>query len=369
MAESVQGDLEIGDGVGEESFHFIVDEPENCPLFHPGDKMILRPPEVSPESTGICAEGAGAFMQVLRILAAGTPREALGEKSSLTCPGCSREGGKTTFHLEVVGAEKEEKSDEKIRYLVDLLGRIPMFAPLQERPIKEIIRHLGVQRYGSSEMILSKGDTGRNLFILVKGNVEVLQEDGEGHKTVIATLKDGDCFGEMSLITGDPCSADIRTKGDVLCLVMKKESFDQVLSRHPSLNIYFTKLLSQRLKQTSTAVADELEKGIIGRLSLISLPEMVQAVTVSRRTGVLRLSSKGEVAEVAFKEGQIFQVRYGDLEGENAFYKLLTWKTGNFRFQPNDGTFERKISLDTMSLLMEGLRQLDEAARTAGQPS
>ena len=238
-----------------------------------------------------------------------------------------------------------------------------------DHSLKEIIRHLGVQRYGNGELLLKKGDRGRSLFIIVKGNCEVLQVDNEGHTNVIATLKDGDCFGEMSLITGDPCSADIGTKGDVLCLVMQKEAFDQILARFPSLNIYFTKLLSQRLKRTSTHVADELEKGIIGRLSLISLPEMVQAMTVSQRTGVLRLSSKGEVAEVAFKDGAVYQTRYGDLEGEEAFYKLLTWKTGNFRFQPTDGTFERKIHSDTMSLLMEGLRQLDESKRTADQPS
>ena len=330
--------------------------------------MILKPPEVSLESNAICSTAAGAFSGLLRTISAATTRDGLATKSSLTCPGCETEGAKTTFHIEVVGGgEEDEKSDEKIRYLLDLLGAIPMFAPLQERSLKEIIRHLGVQRYGPKEMILRKGDTGRNLFVLVKGDVDVLQRDPDGHHTVIAQLKDGDCFGEMSLITGDPCSADIRTNNDVLCLVMKKESFDQVLSRHPSLNIYFTKLLSQRLKQTSTAVADELEKGIIGRLSLLSLPEMVQAVTVSRRSGILRLSSKGEVAEVAFKDGTIFQVRYGDLEGEDAFYKLLTWKTGNFRFQQTDGQYEQKIKMDTMSLLMEGLRQIDEAER--GQPS
>ena len=355
--------------MGDELFHFVVDEVNNCPLFQAGDRMILSPPEVSLDSNAICAEAAGAFSELLRTTAKGPVREALAETSALVCPGCQRDGAKTTFHLESVGAETEEKSDEKIRYLLDLLSGIPMFAPLRERTLKEIIRHLGVQRYPPKEVILRKGDTGRNLFILVKGVVEILQYDPDGSITVIASLKDGDCFGEMSLITGDPCSADVRTKGDVLCLVMKKESFDKVLSRYPSLNIYFTKLLSQRLKKTSTAVADELEKGIIGRLSLISLPEMVQAMTVSRRTGVLRLSSKGEVAEVVFNEGQIFQVRYGDLEGEKAFYELVTWKKGNFRFQPADGSFEQKIKMDTMSLLMEGLRLLDEASREAPQPS
>ncbi|MCZ6688346.1 MAG: DUF4388 domain-containing protein [Planctomycetota bacterium] len=355
--------------MGEELYHFVVDEAENCPLFSKGDRMIIRPPEVTLESNAICAEAVGAFVQLLKTIPPESARTSLSEPSSLICPGCTGDGARTTFHLEVVGVQEEEKSDEKIRYLLDLLRGIPMFKPVQERSLKEIIRHLGVQRFGARERILNKGDTGRNLFIIVKGKVEVLQTDEEGHTNVIATLKDGDCFGEMSLITGDACSADIQTAGDVLCLVMKKESFDQILEKFPSLNIYFTKLLSQRLKRTSRAVADELEKGIIGRLSLISLPEMVQAMAVSRRTGILRLSSKGEVAEIAFKDGAIFQSRYGDLEGEAAFYELVKWKSGNFRFQPTEGEFEQKITMDTMTLLMEGLRQLDEAERTAAQPS
>jgi CRP-like cAMP-binding protein len=357
--------------MGMDSYQFVVDDVDGCPLFRPGDAMILKPPEVSTDSAAICAYAAGAFGSLLQSLPGGPALEAMGEVSALVCPTCQGATAKATFHLDAAEApEVEEQADEKVRYLLDLLGGIPMFSPLQERSLKEIIRHLGVQRYGPEELVLKKGDRGRNLHILVKGTVEVIQEDADGARSAIATLKEGDCFGEMSLITGDPCSADIQAREDVLTLVMKKESFDQILSRYPSLNIYFTKLLSQRLKRTSVHVADELEKGIIGRLSLISLPEMVQAVSVSRRTGLLRLSSKGEVAEIAFMDGQIYHVRYGDLDGEEAFYKLLTWKTGNFRFQPSDGSsFEKKIEMDTMSLLMEGLRQLDEAKRTAGQPA
>lgn len=362
----------MSEQLGAESYHFIVDSSEGCPLFQVGDRMILQPPAASLESDAVCAEAAGAFNALVRVAASGSAFEALGDTGSLTCPGCQREGASVTFHMETAGyVEKtDEKDDEKIRYLLDLLGGIPMFAPLQERSLKEIIRHLGVQRYEPGELVLKKGDTGRNLFVLVKGTVDVVQEDADGSRTSIASLKEGDCFGEMSLITGDPCSADIQSTTEVLTLVMKKESFDQLLSRYPSLNIYFTKLLSQRLKRTSTHVADELEKGIIGRLSLISLPEMVQAMNVSHRTGLLRLSSKGEVAEIALKNGAILAVRYGELSGEEAFYKLLTWKTGNFRFQPTDGAgFQKEIQMDTMSLLMEGLRQMDESKRAAGQPS
>ena len=76
-------------------------------------------------------------------------------------------------------------------------------------------------------------------------------DEGTGQETVLATLAYGECFGEMSLLTGDPVTATIRARGPVRALEIRKDDFDGLLSRNPVLNSYFSKLLALRLKKTA----------------------------------------------------------------------------------------------------------------------
>ena len=84
------------------------------------------------------------------------------------------------------------------------------------------------------------------------------------------SCRPGECFGEMSLLTGDPASATIRARDQVRALSIVKEDFDDLLAKNPVLNSYFSKLLALRLKQTNSAAAkaflEEIEKGVTGQL-------------------------------------------------------------------------------------------------------
>ena len=102
---------------------------------------------------------------------------------------------------------------------------------------------------------------------------------------------------------------------------------------------------------------------MLGKLSMISLPELTQTISSNQRTGVLNLYRGEETVEIYFADGQITNAICGDVDGEEAFYAALAWTEGDFRFAPGEAAGERKISGDPMGLLMEGLRRLDEAAQ------
>jgi hypothetical protein len=165
----------------------------------------------------------------------------------------------------------------------------------------------------------------------------------------------------MSLISGEPISATIRAKSPVTLLQISKEDFDKLLEENPSLSVYFTKLLTQRLQQTNIRMMEVLDKGILGNLETFSIPELVQTLALNRRTGVLAISVKDSKAEIYFDKGFIHQVSFGDLLGEQAFYELLVWEEGQFQFQAAETlSIKRQVHKETMHLLMEGLRCLDE---------
>jgi response regulator RpfG family c-di-GMP phosphodiesterase len=103
--------------------------------------------------------------------------------------------------------------------------------------------------------------------------------------------------------------------------------------------------------------------GVSGSLTEMALPDMVQILFHGRKSGLLVIHSDGKRGEIQFSEGQIFDATFGETMREEAFYEMLRLKGGDFELDPNFRAGERKIALAPESLLLEGMRRLDEAER------
>jgi hypothetical protein len=105
--------------------------------------------------------------------------------------------------------------------------------------------------------------------------------------------------------------------------------------------------------------------GLRGDLSELPLPDLVQMTSVGGKTGRLVLfDEEGAVAgELTFREGRLVGAHCAELTAEKAFYALLAVKTGTFDFDPAAELDEDAFNLPTESLLMEGMRRLDETYR------
>ena len=99
-----------------------------------------------------------------------------------------------------------------------------------------------------------------------------------------------------------------------------------------------------------------------GRLEMMSLPNIIQALEVERRTGLLYLTTTGRSGEIVFSEGQISAAMEGPRLGEAAVYCLLAWTEGEFALESTGGNLpaEARVTRSNQSLLMEGHRRLDE---------
>ncbi|MBI1847398.1 MAG: glucose-6-phosphate dehydrogenase [Candidatus Rokubacteria bacterium] len=79
------------------------------------------------------------------------------------------------------------------------------------------------------DFIVRKGDVGREMYFLVKGEVDVLDGDG----AVINALGPGAFFGEISLLRSEPRNASVRAREYCEVFVLEKEDFNRVLRDHP----------------------------------------------------------------------------------------------------------------------------------------
>lgn len=332
-----------------------VEQVHDCPIFKVGDRMTMSLPEVvTDECEAICAIAVADLLPWTIKLTAG----AGAADSVLLCRGCRGGRAQAGFHLESLG--DVQRDPQKTRRLVSLRS-IPLFASLPDRQLEKIGPMIRDTEHAPGERIITFGEPGRALSIIAKGQVEVLKPGDDGQEKLLGILSPGECFGEMSLLTGDPCSATIKAREHVKTLTILKADFDALLARNPVLNRYFSKLLALRLNRLSKQFSDETGKAVTGNLSMIGPTELIQAITVTSRTGSLKITEGAKSLEVFFHEGQIWSLAGSQASPEEAFYDFLTWTTGQFGFQPSEQPEgERSFFKDTTSLLLEGMRRLDD---------
>jgi len=97
-----------------------------------------------------------------------------------------------------------------------------------------------------------------------------------------------------------------------------------------------------------------------GSLAELHLPDIIQLISVSGKTGVFHLTDGSLKGQIYLNDGKIVHAELDDVAGEEAVYALAIWSQGDFRFDPGVATEHRTISKSNTNLLMEAARRLDE---------
>jgi hypothetical protein len=107
-----------------------------------------------------------------------------------------------------------------------------------------------------------------------------------------------------------------------------------------------------------------------GMIEEIPLPDLLQTMAVSRKSGVVVIDSDRGLGKIYLRDGRVSHCTINDsaaLKPQKAFYRLLTWSQGVFNLEPAfTGTLPEDINASVESLLMEGVYQSDEVRRIEG---
>jgi NADH dehydrogenase len=134
----------------------------------------------------------------------------------------------------------------RVRVTLDWI--LDVFFPRDIAQIQMVhTRIVRIDHYEPGEIIITKGEIGREFFIVRRGEVEVFQPAGDGGaEEVIATLNKGDVFGEKALLEDTLRNASVRAKNAVDVLVISREDFTAMVCQFPVLDDYFDKLMKER---------------------------------------------------------------------------------------------------------------------------
>jgi CRP/FNR family transcriptional regulator, cyclic AMP receptor protein len=108
-----------------------------------------------------------------------------------------------------------------------------------------------INEYGVDEVIFEEGSTGRELFVVLDGKVEIAKVDGVT-KTVIVTLGKGEFFGEMAVIDGSARSATaIAAVPETRVMRINHARFVYLVSQQPAFALMVMDALSKRLRASN----------------------------------------------------------------------------------------------------------------------
>lgn len=117
----------------------------------------------------------------------------------------------------------------EFRRIWDLVTRVPLFAELGAIAIAHIVARLRSRSYPAGAYVVRKGEPGDAMYFIVRGQAEV-RLGGP-----VATLREGEFFGEIALLDRKPRSADVVTLTPCILLVLEVAEFYQLIGQHPSL--------------------------------------------------------------------------------------------------------------------------------------
>jgi hypothetical protein len=154
------------------------------------------------------------------------------------------------------------RHDESLQQARTSVRKQPFLQLLDTAQTDKLLMHAKLLRFGRGEKVIEQGEHGESMFMLLQGEADVFVSVN-GHDSHVATLKAGDYFGEMSLLTGEPRSATVSATRDCEMWEIQKGVLAEILQENENLVQKLGELLAKRRMETEGVLAATSERAEI----------------------------------------------------------------------------------------------------------
>lgn len=159
-----------------------------------------------------------------------------------------------TLHLE---RKPRGSTEDALAPARSMLRKEALFTCLSEDQINALLMHAEVNHFGRGEAVIEEGADGESMFILLRGTAQVsVAKNGAAIR--VGVLRQGDCFGEMSLLTGELRTATVRAEKDCEVLEISKPVMADLLRDSPECLEQLSALLAHRKMETEGIVKEAI---------------------------------------------------------------------------------------------------------------
>jgi CRP/FNR family cyclic AMP-dependent transcriptional regulator len=140
---------------------------------------------------------------------------------------------------------------------IESLKPLPLFKDLNPTELANVAPLFFEKAYTKNSTLFVEGMTGEILYVIRTGSVNITKKAGN-QEIVLATLKEGEFLGEMSLIDNRPRTATARVAEESNLLVMTKKAFNTLLGKQPStalkIVLFFLKIANDRVRKANESI-------------------------------------------------------------------------------------------------------------------
>jgi len=131
-----------------------------------------------------------------------------------------------------------------------IVKSVPLFDCFSDQQLSSLLERTNVYSYGSDEVILMAGEEARQMYIVLKGQVRVVDITTEGQERVMALRLRGDCFGDMGLLDNKTDSATVIANEPCKVLFISKSVFDEFFLEDKRTLLQIIEVLCGRLRES-----------------------------------------------------------------------------------------------------------------------
>jgi CRP-like cAMP-binding protein len=197
------------------------------------------------ERKEIATLGSGAFFGEMALLS-GAPRMASVESASedtqlleISAPVLSE------LSRSFPQVAKALKKFCRERLLSNVMGTSALFQPFNRKDRRALVEKFRAREVKKNEVIVREGERADGLYVVLSGEVEARKGD-----QVLSRLKEGELFGEISLLSKTPATATVSAMRRTSLLRLPREDFDALILTHPQILVLISELSEQRLRRT-----------------------------------------------------------------------------------------------------------------------
>jgi CRP-like cAMP-binding protein len=136
------------------------------------------------------------------------------------------------------------------------LRNVSLFAEVPLGDLDELTVGLRRRRYARGQVIFTEGDPGTNLCVVEEGRVRISVSSEDGKELVLRLLGPGEFFGELSLLDGEPRSADAVAHDPCQLLLLQRDDFLRFVESRPRVALALLAVLSRKLRLTTHQAQD-----------------------------------------------------------------------------------------------------------------
>ncbi len=148
-----------------------------------------------------------------------------------------------------------------------MLEKVSLFANLPQKSLDTLEQLSVLRRYPKNTILFIEGDESTHLYIIKEGKVSASVAGEDGREVILNYMSEGEYFGELALLDGQPRSATVRAVTACEVIAISRSSFQELLKTNPEFVLLVTSELTSRIRQLTESVKDLALLDVYGRVS------------------------------------------------------------------------------------------------------